>query len=70
MGGWVGGGGGIGNKAQLRPAKAGARAWPELSKNFKPNWANMGQPEPNLPNWVVGCPTIKKFHLVYPGSHR
>ena len=27
MGGW---GGGIGNKAQLRPAKAGAGAWPEL----------------------------------------
>ena len=25
--------GGIGNKAQLRPAKAGAGAWPELGKN-------------------------------------
>ena len=24
--------GGIGNKAQLRPAKAGAGAWPELGK--------------------------------------
>ena len=24
---------GIGNKAQLRPAKAGAGAWPELGKN-------------------------------------
>ena len=34
VGGWVGGRvagwGGIGNKAQLRPAKAGAGAWPEL----------------------------------------
>ena len=29
-GGWLGGWGGIGNKAQLRPAKAGAEAWPEL----------------------------------------
>ena len=28
----AGGGGGIGNKAQLRPAKAGAGAWPELGK--------------------------------------
>ena len=27
MAGW---GGGIGNKAQLRPVKAGAGAWPEL----------------------------------------
>ena len=29
MGGW----GGIGNKAQLRPAKAGAGAWPELGND-------------------------------------
>ena len=29
VGGWVEG---IGNKAQLRPAKAGAGAWPELGK--------------------------------------
>ena len=34
MGGWVGGGGGIGNKAQLRPAKAGAGAWPELGNKL------------------------------------
>ena len=34
LGGWVGGwGGGIGNKAQLRPAKAGAVAWPDLGNN-------------------------------------
>ena len=32
-GGWVAGWGGIGNKAQLRPAKAGAGTWPELGKN-------------------------------------
>ena len=33
MAGWVGGwGGGIGNKAQLRPARAGTGAWPELGK--------------------------------------
>ena len=31
----TGGGGGIGNKAQLRPAIAGAGAWPELGKNSK-----------------------------------
>ena len=31
--GWPGGRGGIGNKAQLRPAKAGAGAWPELGNN-------------------------------------
>ena len=30
VGGWPGGWGGIGKKAQLRPAKAGAGAWPEL----------------------------------------
>ena len=35
MAGWLDGGGGIGNKAQLRPAKAGAGAWPELGKNRK-----------------------------------
>ena len=32
MAGWVEG---IGNKAQLRPAKAGAGAWPELGKKAR-----------------------------------
>ena len=65
MGAW---GGGIGNKAQLRPAKAGAGAWPELGKNdFYPNSCSEKNPYKKkdifllMPNNVIRLVKKQKF---------
>ena len=59
------GGGGIGNKAQLRPAKAGAGAWPELcNTSLVAHWPLSHHLPPAMPycalnpKWAPGGPEL------------